>query len=828
MVQKPVWNSAMRVNHQNSVRMTHPHSKWNVAPTAVLTRSRLVSLNAARPVTIDVTKSTVKCTRPAKNVFHKAYSPSLKKSMDDMLHLDGILKVLRDENHVLLRVPREINMYNVDLKNVVPLGDPKNIDDNVADDAFEVKENENDVHVFAHESDKTNKKKHDAKATRDDKGKSHVDLITGVRDLRAEFEEFSFNNTSRVNAVSEPVNAAGANPTNSTTSFCTANTPELKEIVYSNDEEDVGAKADLSNLETNIPLMLPLWVLWYIIWMSKVLLFMEPLKKRYMFVKLLDLKTLAYPDKVYKVVKALYGLHQAPRAWYETLANYLLENGFQRGKIDQNLFIKKQKGDILLVQVYVDDIIFGSTNKELCKVFEKLIKDKFQMSSIGELTFFLGLQVKQKEDGIFITQDKYVAKILRKFGFTDVKSASTPIETKKPLLKDLDGEDVGVHIYRSMIGSLMYLTSSRPDIMFAVCASARFQVTPKVLHLHAIKRIFSAKRTAWNEFSSSMASAVIYLATSRKFNFSKYIFENMVRNMDSSSVETPIFDSMLVQSQPKAEECVEVTITHAQPSTTSASSPTDLQDTTPTPHDTPPPYQPPTPYNLPLQDQPTTPHASPMPLLTTLMETCATLSQKVSELEKEKNSQALEILQLNKRVKRLERKKKSKTLGGKIAAIDADKGITLVDVETNEEEVIMDAESQERTHLNDASKGVSAVIAPKLVSIAEPTVFDDEYSAIGEQVKERQSDSIKRYQYLKKKPVSVAQARKNMMVYLKNMAGYKMEFFKGMTYDEIRSIFERYYNKECFKKLRAAEVSESESTQEIPTDDLKEITKEDV
>nr|GEV17035.1 hypothetical protein [Tanacetum cinerariifolium] len=138
-----------------------------------------------------------------------------------------------------------------------------------------------------------------------------------------------------------------------------------------------------------------------------------------------------HPGKVYKVVKALYGLHQAPRAWYETLANYLLENGFQRGKIDQTLFIKKQKGDILL------------------------------MSSIGEIIFFLGLQVKQKKDGIFISQDKYVAKILRKFGLTEGKSASTPIDTEKPLLKDHD-----------------------------VCACAHFQVTPKASHLHAVKRIF--------------------------------------------------------------------------------------------------------------------------------------------------------------------------------------------------------------------------------------------------------------------------------------------------------------------------------------------------
>nr|GEV07952.1 hypothetical protein [Tanacetum cinerariifolium] len=128
--------------------------------------------------------------------------------------------------------------------------------------------------------------------------------------------------------------------------------------------------------------------------------------------------------------------------------------------------------------------------KELCIAFEWLMHEKFQMSSMEELTFFLGLQVKQKEDGIFISQDKYVAEILKKFRFTKVKTASTPMETQKPLLKDEDGEEVDVHMYRSMIGSFMYLTSSRPDIMFAVCACARYQVNPKVLHLHVVKRIF--------------------------------------------------------------------------------------------------------------------------------------------------------------------------------------------------------------------------------------------------------------------------------------------------------------------------------------------------
>ncbi|GKC31741.1 putative ribonuclease H-like domain-containing protein [Tanacetum coccineum] len=148
-----------------------------------------------------------------------------------------------------------------------------------------------------------------------------------------------------------------------------------------------------------------------------------------------------FPDKVYKVEKALYGLHQAPRAWYETLSTYLLDNGFHRGQIDKTLFIKRHKDDILLVQVYVDDIIFGSTKKQMSNEFETLMHNKFQMSSIGELSF-LGPQVKQKSDGIFISQDKYVAEILKKFDFASIKTASTLMETNKALVKDEEAKDV--------------------------------------------------------------------------------------------------------------------------------------------------------------------------------------------------------------------------------------------------------------------------------------------------------------------------------------------------------------------------------------------------
>ncbi|GJZ62896.1 putative ribonuclease H-like domain-containing protein, partial [Tanacetum coccineum] len=199
---------------------------------------------------------------------------------------------------------------------------------------------------------------------------------------------------------------------------------------------------------------------------------------------------LQHPKKVYKVVKALYGLHQAPRAWYATLSTFLLKHGYRRGTIDKTLFLKKHKRDIILVQVYVDDIIFGSTKKAWCDEFEALMKGEFEMSAMGELTFFLGLQVQQRPDGIFINQDKYVQEILKKFDLECVRTATTPYEAPKPKSKNEPDSPVNVHLYRSMIGSLMYLTASRPDIMFAVSACSRNQVTPTTSNLEAVKKIF--------------------------------------------------------------------------------------------------------------------------------------------------------------------------------------------------------------------------------------------------------------------------------------------------------------------------------------------------
>nr|GEY80935.1 putative ribonuclease H-like domain-containing protein [Tanacetum cinerariifolium] len=356
-----------------------------------------------------------------------------------------------------------------------------------------------------------------------DKGKHPVESFTRYKDLNPELEECSNNSSNGVNAASSLVSTAGHNFINNTNNFSTvgpSNTtvsptyepssfldastsshaldmPALEDSTYSDDEDAVGAEADVNNLESSIQRAIGTkWVyknkkdergivirnkarlvaqghkqeegidyeevfapvvrieairlfLAYASFMGFLVYQMDinstflygTIEEEVYVCQPLGFEDPDHPDKVYKVVKELYGLHQALRAWYETLATYLLENGFQRGTIDQTLFIKKQQGDILLVQIYVDDIIFGATNKALCKSFKKLMKDRFQMSSIGELTFFLGLQVKQKKDGIFISQDKYVAEILRKFRLTEGKLASTPIYAEKPLLKDPDGED---------------------------------------------------------------------------------------------------------------------------------------------------------------------------------------------------------------------------------------------------------------------------------------------------------------------------------------------------------------------------------------------------
>nr|GEU82249.1 hypothetical protein [Tanacetum cinerariifolium] len=735
---------------------------------------------------------------------------------------------------------------------------------------FDEKKPESEINVSP--SSSAQSRKQNDKTKKKAKGKSLVESFTGYRDLSAEFEDCSDNSSNEVNAAgtlvpidgqifpkntntfsaASPSNAT-ASPTYGKSSFIDASQrpddpdmPELEDITYSDNADDVGAEADFNNLETSITvspiptsrvhkdhhvteiigdlssttqtrsmtkvvkdqgglsqmfnddfhicmfvcflsheepkrvhqaLKDPSWIeamqeellqfkmqkVWILVDLpygkraigggidyeevfapvariEAIRLFLAYASFMGFMVYQMDVKSVFlyvtvkeevyvcqplgfedsdHPNKVYKVVKALYGLHQAPKAWYETLANYVLKKGFQRGKIDQTLFIKRHKGNILLVQIYVDDIIFGATNKDLCKSFEKLMKEKFQMSSVGELTFFLGLQVKQKKNGIFISQDKYVAEILRKFGLTEGKSASTPIDTEKPLLKDPDGEDVDVHTYRLMIGSLMYLTSSRPDIMFAVNDVTRLQA------LVDKKKVVVTKATIQEALRLDDEEGVDYLPNEEIFEeLARIGYEkpstnltfckassHLVRNVDNPT-------KLHVVEEGDADEYVEevnvgdttegdVSTAHGKvptvakepfipsptPPTPSSQPSKDIPSTSqvqPTPPQS-PQVQPPSPQLQP-QPQPHQDAKIPMNLLQDLMDTCKALTRRVEHLELDKVAQAMEITKLKQRVKKLERKNKVKVV--KLRRLK--KVETAQRVDASDETVMDDVSNQER------------------------------------------------------------------------------------------------------------------------------------
>ena len=196
-----------------------------------------------------------------------------------------------------------------------------------------------------------------------------------------------------------------------------------------------------------------------------------------------------FPNHVYKLKKALYGLKQAPRAWYDRLSTHLLSKGYTRGIVDKTLFVKRNNGEFTIAQVYVDDIVFGSTSDDEVKTFTQVMSNEFEMSLMCELTHFLGLQVDQKHDGLFFSQSKYAKDLVKKFGLEDCKIAKSPMSTSVSLQHDPSEKCVDQTLYRSMIGSLLYLTASRPDISYSVGVCARFQSDPKESHLKAVKRI---------------------------------------------------------------------------------------------------------------------------------------------------------------------------------------------------------------------------------------------------------------------------------------------------------------------------------------------------
>nr|GEV65014.1 hypothetical protein [Tanacetum cinerariifolium] len=572
-----------------------------------------------------------------------------------------------------------------------------------------------------------------------------------------------------------------------------------------------------------------------------------------------------HPDKVYKVVKALYGLHQAPRAWYETLANYLLENGFHRGKIDQTLFIKKLKRDILLVQIYVDDIIFGATIKDLCKSFEKLMKDKFQMSSMGELKFFLG------------------------------KSTSTPIDTEKPLLKD-------------------------PD----VCACARFQVTPKVSHLHAVKRIFRylkgkphlglwypkdspfdlvaysdsdyagasldrksttggcqflrCRLISWQckkqtvvanssteaEYvaSTSYCAQVLWIQN-QILDYGKYDasegFNQIIDFLNGSYIEyaltvnPTIYVSCIKQfwktvaiKQSNDVTRLQALVDKKKVVVTKAA----IRDT------------------LHLDDAEGE-----------ALDTYAALTRRVEHLEHDKVAQNLEVIKLKTRMKKLERANKVKTLKlrrlrkvGTSQRVDTSDDTVMKDEETKEvKDITGDAqvegrqaeiyqidmdhaakvlsmqedkpEIQEAVEVVTTAKLITQVVAavsetvnaaaviPTVTAAPVKVVLPSTRRRRGVVIRDPEEESstktptetkskdngkgIMRYQTMMKRPQTEAQARRNMMMYLKNTAGFKLDYFKGMSYDDIRHIFETMFNSNIKFLLKSKEQIEEEENRAI-------------
>ncbi|GJU83780.1 retrovirus-related pol polyprotein from transposon TNT 1-94 [Tanacetum coccineum] len=187
--------------------------------------------------------------------------------------------------------------------------------------------------------------------------------------------------------------------------------------------------------------------------------------------------------------KALYGLKQAPRAWYDMLSSFLISQHFSKGAVDLTLFTWQARNDLLLVQIYVDDIIFASTNIVMCNEFANQMTTKLKMSMMGQMSFFLGLQISQSPRGIFINQSKYASKIVKKYGMLTSDSIDTPMVEKSKLDEDLHGIPIDATLYRGMIRSLMYLTSNRPNLIYAVCLCARYQAKPTEKHLNAVKRI---------------------------------------------------------------------------------------------------------------------------------------------------------------------------------------------------------------------------------------------------------------------------------------------------------------------------------------------------
>ncbi|KAL0430352.1 UNVERIFIED_CONTAM: Retrovirus-related Pol polyprotein from transposon RE1 [Sesamum radiatum] len=250
-----------------------------------------------------------------------------------------------------------------------------------------------------------------------------------------------------------------------------------------------------------------------------------------------------YEEKVLRLKKALYGLKQAPRAWYSRIDNYFMDRGFRRSLSEPTLYVKRQGNDTLIVSLYVDDLIYTGNNEKMIHDFKEDMMKTFEMSDLGLMHFFLGIEINQEKEGIFICQKKYTETLLKKFKMESCKTVTTPLVTGEKYKKEDGSEKVDGSIYRSLIGSLLYLTATRPDIMFATSLLSRFMQSPSQVHYGAAKRILrylqgtkdfgiwdilmASKKQATVAQSSAEAEYIAAAAASNQATWLRRILEDM-------------------------------------------------------------------------------------------------------------------------------------------------------------------------------------------------------------------------------------------------------------------------------------------------------------
>nr|GEX13798.1 retrovirus-related Pol polyprotein from transposon TNT 1-94 [Tanacetum cinerariifolium] len=889
----PFWAEAVNTACyvQNRVLVTKPYNKTHYE----LLHGRIPSIDFMRPFGCPVTilntlDSLGKFKGKVDEGFLVGYSVNSKsfrvfnsrtRIVQETLHVN----FLENKPNVAEKAGEEIDQQYV----FFPMwsSSSTNPQNNDEDATFDGKEHDFDVkkpesEVILSPSSSAQSRKQDDMTKKEAKGKRLVKSFTGYRDLNAEFEDCSDNSSNEVNAVGSIVPTVGQNSLNCINTFSADDMPELEDITYSDDEDVVGTEADFNNLESSI---------------QSVLFQQQEFTKIIMYHKLLEegidyeeffapvarieairlflayasfmgfmvyqmnvksaflyriveeevyvcqppgFKDPDHPDKVYKVVKALYFLHQAPRAWYETLATYLFENGFQRGTIDQTLFIKKQKGDILLV--------------------------------------------KKKKDGIFISQDKYAAKILRKFGLTKGKSASTPIDTEKPLLTDPDGEDVDVHTYRLISWQckkqtvVATLSTEAKYVAAASCCAQVLWIQNQLLDYGYIKYALTVNPNFYVSYIKQFWNTVVikqdndvtrdfvelarmgYEKPSTKLTFYKAFFSSQWKFLIHTIMQLMSVKRTFSLAMAFAVICLsigcdivaygEVPIVSQKPSIPFSTPPTplpqppqDLPSTSQVHHTLP---------QSPQVQQPSSPPQAqqqaadfPMSLLQEALDACAALTRRVEHIKSDKrvdtsedtvmddaSNQGRIIDELDKddgrqvesqvEIYKIDMDHALKVLSMQedeptkvqevVDVVTTAKLITEVvtaasETATAARVVIRDPEEESTTSSiipadtksKDKGKGIM-VEEPKPLKKKQQVKMDEEYArklhaklnkdiewdvAIDHvKQKAKEDPAVQRYQAIKRKSQTEAQARRNMIMYLKNVTGFRLDYFKGIILTE--------------------------------------------